>query len=374
MRPNGAHLVILTLAATLSCLSGDGAATNDSPSDREDGALTVSPHPDVVIGTTTGTDSEALSSITDADLLTNGIVVLDGQDVTIHVYDLAGRRIRSFGRPGEGPGELKRPHAIETCDNGTTISVWDTGTNRLVRFDQQGVEQGRVVLPAGGALLACHEDHLISARLTGVIRLPTADETSWPLSGTVEELAADGAARTLIADTVLAENRPLGPISALTFVDSLLLFGAATTDGVALIPLDGGRPRRLMLGLTRRAATPTEYEAAIEALARQMIVPQEQEMVRDILHRVPSPDSLPLFRSMVGTNQGQLWITTSALGSERTTVVVMDVSQSRVVGTVHLPRDADLLAVREGRLLLRHPDSATGGSVLESYRYTHTTP
>jgi hypothetical protein len=123
MRPNGAHLVIITLAATLSCLSGDSAAPNDSSSDREDGALTVSPHPDVVIGTTTGTDSEALSSITDADLLTNGIVVLDGQDVAIHVYDLAGRRIRSFGRPGEGPGELKRPRAIETCDNGTTIGV-----------------------------------------------------------------------------------------------------------------------------------------------------------------------------------------------------------------------------------------------------------
>jgi hypothetical protein len=52
----------------------------------------------------------------------------------------------------------------------------------------------------------------------------------------------------------------------------------------------------------------------------------------------------------------------------------MDVSQGRVVGTIHLPRDADLLAVREGRLLLRHPDSATGGSVLESYRYTQTTP
>jgi hypothetical protein len=92
----------------------------------------------------------------------------------------------------------------------------------------------------------------------------------------------------------------------LTFVDSLLLFGAATTDGVALIPLDGGQPRRLVLGLTRRAATPTAYEAAIEALAHQMIVPQEQEMVRDILHRVPPPDSLPLFRSMLGTNQGQL--------------------------------------------------------------------
>ena len=41
-----------------------------------------------------------------------GVAVLSGGNHRIHVFDAGGTHVRTFGRQGEGPGELVRPHSM----------------------------------------------------------------------------------------------------------------------------------------------------------------------------------------------------------------------------------------------------------------------
>jgi sugar lactone lactonase YvrE len=64
--------------------------------------------------------------------------VADGyQNARIVQFDAAGRRIREFGTPGTGPGELDHPHAVAVAPNGDVL-VADRENGRIQRFSASG--------------------------------------------------------------------------------------------------------------------------------------------------------------------------------------------------------------------------------------------
>jgi sugar lactone lactonase YvrE len=83
------------------------------------------------------------------------VFVLDAQTQRVHVYDPAGRHVRSFGRAGAGPGELKQPIGIALAPDGG-LWVADAGNQRYTVFGADGTvretrpRQGHHVRPWPG--------------------------------------------------------------------------------------------------------------------------------------------------------------------------------------------------------------------------------
>jgi sugar lactone lactonase YvrE len=67
----------------------------------------------------------------------NNVYVSDEWKNTITVFDAKGTYIRSWGKPGSGPGELNRPAGL-VCESNGNIIVVDSGNNRLQVFTGEG--------------------------------------------------------------------------------------------------------------------------------------------------------------------------------------------------------------------------------------------
>jgi hypothetical protein len=58
-------------------------------------------------------------------------------DGVVHKFDVAGNLVKSFGRKGQGPGDLQSPGALDVLDRRTLV-VNDAGNRRLSLFDLDG--------------------------------------------------------------------------------------------------------------------------------------------------------------------------------------------------------------------------------------------
>lgn len=86
------------------------------------------------------------------------IYVLDGQASEIRVFDVAGTHVRTFGRPGGGPGELNQPVGLAWGRDGN-LWVADLRNARYAVFDTAGHyvtshrrTAGGVSIPWGGGI------------------------------------------------------------------------------------------------------------------------------------------------------------------------------------------------------------------------------
>ena len=89
-----------------------------------------------------GAGPDELNQPSDVAVAPNGdIFVADGHDagsnMRIVKYTKDGKFIKSWGKPGTGPGELNVPHAL-AFDSKGRLFVADRANNRLQIFDQDG--------------------------------------------------------------------------------------------------------------------------------------------------------------------------------------------------------------------------------------------
>jgi hypothetical protein len=66
------------------------------------------------------------------------VYVLDGQDRRVEVFDSTGRYLKTFGRRGQGPGELSSASSMSIIRKNSEIMVLDTSSRRLSFFDLEG--------------------------------------------------------------------------------------------------------------------------------------------------------------------------------------------------------------------------------------------
>lgn len=66
------------------------------------------------------------------------LYVTDGYgNARVHVFTPDGTLLRSWGEPGEGPGEFRRPHGIQVMPDGRVL-VADRESDRIQVFDTEG--------------------------------------------------------------------------------------------------------------------------------------------------------------------------------------------------------------------------------------------
>ena len=131
----------LFVAASIgACRSGDG-----------DGATSTSHEGRAALVAEAAFSDDVLGWIVDLALVGDRLVAVDAMlDPSVHVFDLESlRRLASFGRRGDGPGEFKDPEQIVTGASNSPDEVWilDGVHQRLTRLSLGELEAGAVVAP-----------------------------------------------------------------------------------------------------------------------------------------------------------------------------------------------------------------------------------
>ncbi len=94
------------------------------------------------------TASELLAFTIDMTVDDDGrLHVLDMMESRITVFGQGGEHLSTFGQPGSGPGELRRPAALWIY--GDTMYVADFGNRRVQRWDRKGEYLDQLPLPVG---------------------------------------------------------------------------------------------------------------------------------------------------------------------------------------------------------------------------------
>lgn len=104
--------------------------------------------PEIIVGGeptwATRNDSERpLHQVEDAATLASGEIAVLTQEA-VAVYDRAGRRARTIGRPGKGPGEFTR--AFDLIVAGDSLVVFDLPERKIMVFSSDGELRDQIVL------------------------------------------------------------------------------------------------------------------------------------------------------------------------------------------------------------------------------------
>lgn len=86
-----------------------------------------------------GAEGEPFNLPTDLGIDSQGnLYISDGYgNARVHKYSPEGERIKSWGKPGSGPGEFNLPHCVRV-DRNDRLLVADRGNNRIQLFDIGG--------------------------------------------------------------------------------------------------------------------------------------------------------------------------------------------------------------------------------------------
>ena len=142
--------MVLVVLPGVACASADDTAqVAVQRSDSAGVAIVVSSGPDVPLRwtfeprVTIGDDESgdaAFAALHPSFVAVNDsgqIIVLDGQNHRLIVFDAAGQHLQTFGKQGGGPGELQFPNGLAVDRDGNAI-VFDFARRELSRFALDG--------------------------------------------------------------------------------------------------------------------------------------------------------------------------------------------------------------------------------------------
>jgi len=168
----------------------------------------------------------------------DNIYALDTKETKIKVFDKNGKFLRSFGKKGQGPGEVDRPYRMElTRDNRLVIA--DMGNNKLVYLGFDGSLVREVPTGKFWALARFRFD----SRGDMYAETRTFEETQW-----TSELKKFGPDLTPLATFASFEEKRLDPLlvhafsrvySLQTRSDDLLVWTIAQGDTYGFTISDG---------------------------------------------------------------------------------------------------------------------------------------
>ena len=187
-RPTAPALAAMLLMPVLAACGGDSGAAVTVVVDTVDGVerLTYSAAPApalgwsldtvAVIGEALGAEEYQFTAPGPDDLAglpDGGVVVTDRQGMRVLEYGPAGRHRATYGRPGEGPGEIRSPAGV-AVEDADTVWLNDLRNRRLTGYPRAGGDPRVVPYVRGdvfpGSRIALWEDGFY--QVVGVIGPP----------------------------------------------------------------------------------------------------------------------------------------------------------------------------------------------------------
>jgi hypothetical protein len=94
--------------------------------------------PDLLIGQESGDEKYMFSELRSVQVDDqDNIYVLDWKDIKIKVFDSEGKHLRTFGKKGQGPGEIQMPSRMFLTPSGK-LGILDSGNRRIAFYSLAG--------------------------------------------------------------------------------------------------------------------------------------------------------------------------------------------------------------------------------------------
>lgn len=99
---------------------------------------------DLLIGRESGDENYIFSGLRSVQVDDQeNIYVLDWKDIKIKVFDNEGKHLRTFGKKGQGPGELQSPSGMDLTQGGR-LAILDRGNKRIAFYSLTGEFQKEI--------------------------------------------------------------------------------------------------------------------------------------------------------------------------------------------------------------------------------------
>jgi 6-bladed beta-propeller len=316
-------------------------------------------------------DEDGLVLVTAAVTLPDGrIAIADAGTHRIDVFDARGRRVRSMGREGRGPGEFTHPAWIGV--RGDTLQVWDMVQARLSLFDTAGrfirtdppvTDMGSFPRVAGqfadGSLLLAGAER--EAWRNGPFRdslLLVRMDMASGRRDTLGKVPGDEQFGSRSPDGRVSEatTLPFGRRTVLAVHGGRAYVGTGDTSAILASSDGGGWTPVAVVPIPRRRVTRQDIE---DYWARLVTRGAGARTTRERPERLAYPAEYPPYGDLRTAPNGDLWVALPSRPSEWTQGGrwVVFAPRGTVRGTVYVPGRARVLEVGERAVLVSETDS-----------------
>lgn len=328
----GAAVTLAAAALVQAACAGDAAHAGPSTTRETIGDTTVirvageaprlGVQEEVRIGELDGADEYTFGRITDVAVAADGrIYVLDGQALNVRIFAPDGAHLRTFGRSGGGPGELKQPGGMVFLADGRLL-VRDPGNTRMNIYSADGEALTTWPIPGGFFTSApvftdragrvysdviVERDSVTRQFKVGLMRM----DAEGTVLDTIRRPYADYQAPTVSAQRVSAQgssmsmsNVPFWP-QAVSTLNREGEFVGGISDRYAVDTWRAdGTVLRLARDVAPAAVDPAEAQTAVERTTRSM-----RNLDAAWKWNAPEPPATkPFFREVRVGEDGRIWV------------------------------------------------------------------
>lgn len=300
--------------------------------------------------------------------LTNGSIVIgDDANGVLHMYSAGGRRIRTVGRNGAGPGEFKSIRWVGECGR-DTLYVYDSMQSRISVFEANGtlVRSFSPPLPRVAYVRCAADGTMAYVAASGMSGLASR--------GVVQVMDRAGMLLYRSPDLLLDDGQPLGRSMKISAVSGNVAYGNGDDAVVTIVPLTGkmvspNALRRVTAGSARHAPSAANRDASLEYWATYLPGTQaDYEQLRQFLRKLPAVKTVPAYSDVfVDAVTNVLWTQTSVLG-DGATVLARTALDGTAQGRAILPPNLIVQQIRGDVVVAKVANAGTGVESVVVYR------
>lgn len=277
---------------------------------------------DLRIGVATGEAAYQFGEVTGIDTDSEGrIYVLDSQASEIRVFDPHGEFLHSFGRPGEGPGELSRSARSLFIGRGDTLFVPDGSLHRMNRFLPDGSD--------AGSFPVRHDEEVTvrwtmmpDGRLAQQVRAMVLPGQDVEPTGDILLLRdTDGTVHDTLLSLPIGESTQVGggmpsfrifgsePVWAVDS-DGHIVHGVTVEYNFRVREPDSGTVRMIRKPTAQKRLTRAERNQILELMRKTLVEdeglpPEGWDLIRS---NISFTDHYPVFHDVMAGPHGTLWV------------------------------------------------------------------
>jgi hypothetical protein len=252
-----------------------------------------------------------------------GILVVDAGSREVRFFDASGNLRKQIGRRGRGPGEFDDPHLVQSLQNDSLL-LWDGGLSRFQLLSGHGEYVGTINLsrpwPTGRNPPLGAVDSLLLVRRPEMIT-PWMPQNLGPVERWLQYVWLDpsnGTEVPVVSFTTRLSNRlphrdgrggvgriPLRVAPSATVTRSSALVSDGENPEIREYAMDGELRRIIRVPGFRRPVTHEVEEGVIRYLMTRNRWSRED--AQWWFNEMPTPDTLPAFRSLQVDEAGWIW-------------------------------------------------------------------